>query len=62
MTPLTLHVMICGLGTQRWFMAPPPPAPFLFVCYLLYAPCERAMHKFGVAVRVRYSTKSSTST
>ena len=33
-----------------------PPTPFLFVCYLLYAPCERAMHKFGVAVHVRYST------
>ena len=34
----------------------------MFVCYLLYSHSEYAMHKFGVAVDFRFSTKSSTST
>ena len=66
MKPLTSHVTICGLGTQGRFMGPPPPHHFfLFVCllsFLIYVLYALIMHKFGVAVHVQYSTKSSTST
>ena len=61
MTLITLNEMICGLGTQGCYTPPPPPRPFMFVCYLLKALSDHTLHKFGVAVRVRCSTKSSTS-
>ena len=41
---------------------PPPPRPFMFVCCHLYTRSDHTMHKFGVAVHVRCSTRSSTST
>ena len=38
--------MIGGLGTQGWYMPPPPDHLYLSISFL-------TMHKFGVAVHVR---------
>ena len=46
-------------------LCPPPPPRTIFVCllsFLIYVLYALIMHKFGVAVHVQYSTKSSTST
>ena len=57
-----MNIACNDLWTRNTGVVYGPPAPFLFVCYLLYTLSDRTMHKFGVVVHVQYSTKSSTST